>query len=208
VEITKLDGPIDAMYLVHKALRAEAARMEKMTAELEVNGSLQPFRLAFNSWVTALEYHAETEDKYVTPALANCQPVWSSEAERVRTAMAMLAEVQHPELVGKIENVLTVLDEEIGKTKVIARTKQHLYGQVVALRIAQEDHLETEEALVLPTLRQRLSEQQQLEVAKHLLIDGEAQDAHWMLDWIAKELTPGEKNLLADLEARFNGLPR
>ena len=71
------------------------------------------------------------------------------------------------------------------------------------MRIAQQDHLETEEALVLPTLRRRLSEEQQLEVAKHLFIDGDAQDARWMLDWTAKELTPGEKNLLADLEARF-----
>jgi hemerythrin-like domain-containing protein len=207
VEVTKLDSPIDAMYLIHKALRAEAVRVEQMASELEVNGSLQPFRLAFSSWAIALEYHAETEDKYVTPALSTCQPVGSSEVERVKTAMAVLDEVQHRELVGKMEGVLTVLDEEIGKTSVIVRTKQHLYRQVVALRIAQEDHLETEEALVLPTLRQRLSEQQQLEVAKHLLIDEEAQEVCWMLDWVTKELTPGEKNLLANLEARFKESP-
>jgi hypothetical protein len=232
MEITKLASPIDAMYLIHKALRAEATRVEQMASELEVNGSLQPFRLAFNSWVIALEYHAETEDKYVTAVLANCQPAGDSQAEQVwtwkssavlgdsrakgegsglagqvKTAMVVLGEIEHRELVSKIEDVLAVLDEEIGKTSVIVRTKQHLYGQVVALRIAQEDHLETEEALVLPTLRQRLSEQQQLEVAKHLLIDEEAQEACWMLDWVTKDLTPGEKNLLANLEARFQELP-
>lgn len=232
MEITKLDSPIDAMYLIHKALRAEAVRVEQMASELEVNGSLQPFRLAFSSWATALEYHAETEDKYVTSALTNCRAAgdsqteqiktWKSLAElgdwrakgdgsgladQVKTALVVLGAVEHRELVGKMEGVLTVLDEEIGKTSVIVRTKQHLYGQVVALRIAQEDHLETEEALVLPTLRQRLSEQQQLEVAKHLLIDEEAQESCWMLDWVTKELTPGEKTLLFNLEARFKEPP-
>lgn len=207
--------------------------MGKMAAELELGASLQPFRLAFNSWAMALEYHSETEEKYVTSALANCQPAGDSQAERLETwtilaglegsqaegdgsgltarvkaAMVVLGAVEHRELVGKMEGVLTVLGEEIGKTRVIARTKQHLYGQVVALRIAQEDHLETEEALVLPTLRQRLSERQQLEVAKHLLLDEEAQEPRWMLDWVTKELTPREKNLLASLEARFNRLPR
>lgn len=231
-EIIRLDSPVDAMYLIHKALRSEAARMENMAAELEVNGSLQPFRLAFNSWAIGLEYHAETEDKYVAAALANClspgdgegdqEGSWKSLpglegsqakgdggglAEQVKTAVVAFLEVGHRELVGRIEGVLTVLDEEIGKTRVIDRTKQHLYGQVVALRIAQEDRLETEEVLVLPILRQRLSEQRQLEVAKHLFIDEEAQEASWMLDWVAKELTPREESLLADLKARFKELP-
>jgi len=34
-------------------------------------------------------------------------------------------------------DVMTVLEEDIGATSVIPWTKQHLYGQVIALRVAQ-----------------------------------------------------------------------
>lgn len=231
-EITKLDSPIDAMYLIHKALRAEAERVETMAGLLEVGGSLQPFRLAFNCWATALAYHAEAENQYMTAPLTNCQPARDCEAEHadlaerledlagcmdgddtselaemVRDLMASANEEQHRELTQKLEDVLAVLNQEIGKTKLIERTKRHLYGRVVALRIAQDDHLENEEAFVLPVVRKRMSEQQQLEVARYLLIDEDAQDRRWIGDWMGQYLSPGERNLLAGLEARFKVLP-
>ena len=91
------------------------------------------------------------------------------------------------------------------KQYIITRTKQHLYRQVVSLRITQEDHLESEEALVLPMVRQRLTEEQQLTVARALLIDDQADDPRWIVDWVTRDLSSGEQKLLADLEARFNG---
>ena len=60
-EITSLDQPLDVMFLIHKALRAEAVRTEKAVSDLEDGSSLQPFKLAFNSWATALLYHSEAE---------------------------------------------------------------------------------------------------------------------------------------------------
>jgi hypothetical protein len=51
-----------------------------------------------------------------------------------------------------------------------------------------------------------MSEEEQLEVAKYLLIDEEAQDPRWIIDWVARELSPGERRLLAGLEARFKTL--
>jgi hypothetical protein len=230
-EIIRLGSPIDAMYLIHQALRAEAARMEKMTAELEVGGSLQPFRLAFNFWAVALGYHAEAEDKYMTAPLANCPPARDNEeehaglgqrlqemaecmdpddtrelAQRVRVAMASLNEEQHKELTQKLEDVMAVLNEEIGKTRLIDRTKRHLFGRIVALRIAQDDHLDNEEAFVLPVVRQRMSEAEQMEVARRLLIDEDSQTPRWIVDWVTRELSPGERCLLAGLEARFKPL--
>ena len=58
----KLESPIDTMYLIHKALRAEARRVENVVSRIEEGESLQPFRQAFYRWVTALAYHADTED--------------------------------------------------------------------------------------------------------------------------------------------------
>ena len=105
-----------------------------------------------------------------------------------------------------VEAVLAVLNEEIGKTSVITRTKQHVHRQVLALRIVQEDHFETEEALVLPAIRNKISQKRQLQMAKCLLIDEGADDPRWMIDWVASELAPEDRQQLAELEAQFEGL--
>ena len=61
VEITTLEQPIDAMYLIHKALRGEAGRTVELAKHLETGCSLQAFKLAFTAWATAIMYHAEKE---------------------------------------------------------------------------------------------------------------------------------------------------
>ena len=61
-EVTKLKNPIDVMYLIHKPLRAEAARVKEIVKQLEEGSTLQPFRLAFYQWVMALEYHSIMEE--------------------------------------------------------------------------------------------------------------------------------------------------
>ena len=230
-EITRLDHPIDVMFLIHKALRSEAAKVEEMVRQFDIGDSLQAFRCAFNFWATVLAYHAEQEDKYMTAPLTNSQPARDNEAEhvelggmlenltefmnedhtkviaqRVTEAMVVLNQQQHAELVEKLEDVMAVLNEEIGTTKVIARTQRHLYQRVLALRIAQDDHLENEEAFVLPEVWQRITENDQLEIARRLLIDEDAEDPRWVMDWVAQALSPNELELLEDLERRFNSV--
>ncbi len=231
-EITRIEHPIDVMYLIHKALSAQAARVEETVRRFEIGSSLQPIRAGFNIWASALAFHAQQEDKYMTAPLSDFQPARDNEtdhaalaamlgdlnilvdkddtrglSERVKEAMVALNERQHGELVEKLEDVIEVLNGEIGKTKVIARTWRHLYARVVALRTAQDDHLENEEAFVLPEVWQRISEAGQLEMARCLLIDEEAEDPRWVLKWMAKYLTPAEGGLLADLEQSFARVP-
>jgi len=38
---------------------------------------------------------------------------------------------------------------------------------------------------------------------KALLIDPKDDNPCWIIDWVASELDPGEKELLADLESKF-----
>ena len=68
-EVTSLDNPIDVMYLIHKALRAEALRVQGVAETLEEGGTLQNFKLAFNRWATALVFHAEQEDLFMAASL-------------------------------------------------------------------------------------------------------------------------------------------
>ncbi len=73
-EIERLESPIDTIYLIHKALKAEAGNIEDMVDHLDTGASLQPFKLAFNAWATALVYHAEQEERYMTQALNHSLP--------------------------------------------------------------------------------------------------------------------------------------
>jgi hypothetical protein len=99
--------------------------------------------------------------------------------------------------------------EEIGRTMLIARTPRQLFGAVVLARIAQDDHLEEEEAFILPVIRRQLSTTQQEEVIGHLLIDQEAEAPRWHLDWLREMLPPREGQCLVDLAAQIHaGCPR
>jgi hypothetical protein len=195
-KLTTLDHPIDAMYLIHNALRVEAARVQQAANQLEMGGSFKPFTQVFYRWVMALGYHAALEDRYVTTRLPDAAP-------------AREHELGHQRILEMMEDLQTYLQEELRRTMVIARTKRQVWKQVMLLLLAQEDILEEEEESMLPVLRHQLSPAQQLELVQHLLLDQESEEAGWMLDWITQNLTATERQLLADLEARFAvALPR
>jgi hypothetical protein len=222
-KMNRLQRPIDVVHLIHKALRAQAVRAEKEVEQLDALGGLHSFNMMFNSWVTNLITQTELKREHIGAALASGRRSGSTkpsytlpqtdalEAEEVVSApsadlsAAPLLSLEG-ELMESVEAVLNVLSEEIGKTSVITRTKQHVHRGVLALRYVQEDQFETEEALVLPALRDELSERRQLQIAKSLLIDEEADDPRWIIDWVASELDPAEQQQLTELEARFQRL--
>jgi recombinational DNA repair ATPase RecF len=74
----------------------------------------------------------------------------------------------------------------------------------MALRVLEFDHFENEEAFVVTVVAERMSEAQQLEVARRLLIDEEGDDPRWIIDWVASELDDDQRKLLSDLEGRFS----
>lgn len=205
-EITSLEQPIDAMYLIHKALRGEARRVENLARCVEVGNSLQPFKLAFTAWATALVYHAEKESGTDLSSLVDCFQNKSpgDSIERVIWHIVAKEDEVHERLLEGLQEVMTVLEEDIGASSIINRTKQHLFSQVVALRIAQEDHLETEESIVLPLVKERLPADRQLAVVGGLLIDDQAQDPNWVTDWMSQDLSSGESKLLDALIAQIS----
>ena len=231
-EITKLDDPIDVMFLMHAAFEALSERVERLAADGQEGGDLTQFIEGFHFWVKQLLYHAATEDTYMTAPLVDCQPARDNESEHadlanqggelgafldkgdeagildsIRTAVLTLEEAEHKDLAGRLEAVEEVLKKEIGQDKVLARTRRHLYQRVMELRVLEFDHFENEEAFVLALVRERITEEQQLALARHLLIDDEAENPRWIIDWVAEELAPAQRNLLASLESRFSEVP-
>ena len=228
-EITRLDSPIDVMYLMHKAFRELSERMEFEIARVQEGGDLSAFSTLFEFWAKRILFHATAEDTYMTAPLVNSQPARDNEAEHaelaqqagtliafmekgdaaglegnVKAAMAALEDEQHRDLAEKLHDVEEVLKREIGEDRVLARTRRHLYRKVVDLRVLEYDHFENEEAFVLPLVRERMTEAEELDVVRHLLIDGESEDTRWIIDWVNSELTMGERMLLGGLELRFS----
>lgn len=229
IQTTSLEHPIDSMRLIHKALRCEAARVEEMVRLLDEGDSLQPVRSAFNQWASALAFHAQQEDDHMTGLMPDYQPARVNEAEhaalepilsditgmldthdnrgladRVKALVAALHEEQHVQLFEKLEDVMAVLNEEIGRTKVVARTHRHLFQSVVTLRVTQDDHLECEEEFVLPEIRQTFGNAEQLAMVRALLIDEVAEDQRWVVEWVAQYLSPEEREVLAVLEKELS----
>ena len=210
-EFTALESPLDAIRLIHKALRSRGAMVAQIAEQAGAESSLQAFRCAFDSWASGLLYFFEQEDALMSPAALEAEssrpgakPVTQLEhgglAHKVKREMAAANGRGHLELTEMLEEVLTVLNGEIQRTSIIQRTRQHLCQRVLSLRLALDDHLEDEEAFVLPIMRRSMSEAQQREVVRRLLYDEESPEPHWIMNWVAQELTPGERQLLAGFE--------
>ncbi len=73
----------------------------------------------------------------------------------------------------------------------------------MSLRVAQDDHLECEEEFVLPEIRETFDEAAQLEMIRPLLIDDQAQDPMWVMEWVSQRLFLEERGYLQELAARF-----
>ena len=210
-EFTALESPLDAIRLIHKALRSRGAMVAQIAEQAGAESSLQAFRCAFDSWVSGLLYFFEQEDALMSPAaleaessrpgaksVSQLEP--GSLAQNVKREMAAANGRGHLELTEMLEEVLTVLNGEIQRTSIIQRTRQHLCQRVLSLRLALDDHLEDEETFLLPMLRRSMSEDRQREVVRRLLYDEESPEPLWIMNWVAEALTPEERQLLAGLE--------
>jgi hypothetical protein len=186
MDSSQLTHPIDAMHLMHRALRAEAARVEEAVNALEVGGSFKPFQPVFYRWAMALGYHMDIEERYFPTWLADTLPAQGSGAEQ-RHVMAMLEDLQ------------TYLHAELRRMIVIPRTQRQLRSKVIALSIAQDDLLEDEEERVLPVIRQQISAAQQVECIRSLLVDAEAVEQGDVPEWMAQDVTATEQQWLAAL---------
>jgi hypothetical protein len=175
------------MLLVHKAMAGGAERVEREADQLDEGSSLQPFRAAFNERAAAFMYLAEREDELFSGDAAGHADTATPE-DGARAAMLAANKDEHCEMDEKFQGVMGVLNVEIGRTSAIRRRRQYLFGSVLALRIAQQDHIENERAFVLPALKQRLSSQEQLDLTRELLVDSVSSDPRWVLDWIGQHL--------------------
>ena len=223
-----LDHPIDIMYLFHKAFMIHSVRTENLAKDSVEGGDLRSFKNSFEQWAKLFRYHVDTEDKYMTTPLAESQYARRNETEHeelregarnvegilsagdtfglsryVNSVMQALDEEQHEEISWSMQEVEEYLKQAIGEERVTARTRRHLYGKVMALRMLEFDHFENEEAFVVTEVREHLTVNQQMEIARHLLIDSESENPRWIIDWLFSELDAGDREIISSLESQF-----
>ncbi len=209
------------MKIMHGALSEEGLQVQAVVENLSEGESLQSFTIRFNQWASVLMYHADVEDEYMTGPLIDFLAGRTNEEEhsqlgelsdaltqyledqnsknlesRIKQVAVALHDEQHEQLLEKLEDVLSVLNDEISKTSLVARTRRHLYGKIVSLRICQDDHLESEEYLVLPEIETNLSNQQKKTLVNRLLIDKDSDDPQWILDWMKTRSTQKDADVL------------
>ena len=190
--LSQMEYPIDVMLLIHKAFSADAADVEQYIGDFDEEHSMQSFTLSFNEWAVAMMYHADMEDAHMTvdmeidyardnenehtdihTALEGVESLINLNENkdleyRVKEAILSLSDALHVEVINKLQDVMDVLDEEIGQQALIPRTKRHLFEKVVNARVTQDDHFENEEAFILPIIREHWSEEEQLALVKIL----------------------------------------
>lgn len=189
MDSNQLTYPIDAMHLIHRALRAEAACVEAAVNALQMGGSFKPCQRAFHRWAMVLSAHMAIEDHYFSTWLAD-------------TLLAREQEGEHEHMLAMLEDLQTYLHTELRRMIVIPRTQRQLRSKVIALGIAQDDLLEDEEERVLPVIRACISPAQQLELIRALLVDEEAAEQTDVPVWMAPALTAPEQQWLAELCSR------
>jgi hypothetical protein len=189
--IAPLTSPIDALCLIHNALRTEAERAEQTVEHLEVGSSFKAFQPVFYHWALVLSTYVETEERVLPTLVPEAARAWETTAGTAR------------QLLERLEALQTYLQTEIGKTIVIARTKRQLFGRVALARLLQEDLLEDEETDLLPVLRTRLSEARQWDLLRLLFIDQDAAPQDTMVAWIAQDVTDLQRQTLVSLTTRL-----
>jgi hemerythrin-like domain-containing protein len=195
MDITYYDSPIDVMYLIHHALRAEAAAVTRLARQLGTDDTRAAFAQALHRWASTLEEHARIEDTYMTPLLPSRPVVQDNE-------------VEHQRLTTLFRELVSFLQALPPQTSLTPRQQRQVLGQVITLCVEHDDHLESEEDLILPLVRQRLGEEQQCALVWRLLCNEESQERGTIRPWIIAALTTAEQQVLATLLARWEALPR
>jgi hypothetical protein len=135
MDITYYDSPIDVMYLIHNALRAEAAGVTQRARQLGTANTLVAFAQALHQWASTLEEHARIEDMYMTPLLP-ARPVVQDN------------EVEHQRLTTLFRELASFLQEIPPQTSITPRLQRQVLGHVITLGVEHDNHLESEEDLV------------------------------------------------------------
>ncbi len=194
---------LDHIFFVHEALRTTATDVTNQAYRLTNGDSLKGFNLAFTSWIAALVFYLEASEKYLEQHLE--QMLYEAKYDGVNTNKTLLmwftglSKFHNDKQLRRIDDILSTIHVEIGKTSLITRTIQHLILGILRLKIAQDDYLETQEQSLIPLISKHSTSTQQLHFLEHILIDQESDDCKWMIKWVIKNLDSPNKNLVSNL---------
>ena len=92
-----------------------------------------------------------------------------------------------------------VVRKLLGPDNVQSQLRRHLYKSVMALKVAEYDHFENEEAFVLPLVKEHMTIEQQSDCVRKLLYEDNSEYPRWIYDFIWDNLGDVERKLLERL---------
>jgi len=200
-------NPIDEIRFLHEALRTAASQVKQISDQLGTVHSLQGFTLAFTNWITVLIFSMTQQENHVEPSLRYTLSGKNGNLNQTNgNVILALSKVGREEQMSMIEDVFAVLYGEIGDTSPITRTIQHLQRQILAMEIAQTNHLETQDLLKIPILADSMDRIDQLSLLKNLLIDEGSDNRRWIVEWLSEHLDPVSNSALAELESQIEDI--
>ena len=186
------DSPIDVMYMIHHALRAEAAEATpRLARQLGTGDTLATFAQMLHRWASTLEEHARIEDTYMTPLLPARPIVQDNEAEHRRLTT----------LFHELKSFLQALrprrpSRRAGNARYWVRSSPSVSSMTTIWKVKRISSCHSSGSG---------SEDQQCALVWRLLCDGESQEAGTIRPWIIAALTTAEQQVLATLLARWEG---
>ena len=110
-----------------------------------------------------------------------------------------MEEENHALVMQRVKEVEEVVRKLLGSDNVQSQLRRHLYKSVMALKVAEYDHFENEEAFVLPLVKEHMTVEQQMDCVRKLLYEENSEHPRWIYDFIWENLGDGERKLLEGL---------
>ena len=110
-----------------------------------------------------------------------------------------MEEENHALVMQRVKEVEEVVRELLGPDNVQSQLRRHLYKSVMALKVAEYDHFENEEAFVLPLVKEHMTIEQQSDCVRKLLYEDNSEYPRWIYDFIWDNLGDVERKLLERL---------
>ena len=146
-----------------------------------------------------------TSGHVASESIANMSIISPVSYFSINNILAM-EEKNHATLMTKVKSVEDLLKELLGHSKLNTIFRRHLYEQIVALKVAEYDHFENEEAFVLPLVKDQMTKLEQLQCVEKLLFDEKSDYPAWIYDFIKSQLVPREAVLLDTLRKEIEEL--
>lgn len=183
--------------LIHEALMIRLGTISMILEERKGAELLHAFELAFNDWAAVFLFYSDQKQKYFARMIeedrfsnnpfrdsASDQP--NQENRELLAVLEMKGSTDA--VIAFVQDVLDVMRDEIGRTTLIPRTKNHLRMQFIKLKNEFTDYVDVFQTLAFPLIK-AADVESEIDSGSRFLRDEEADEEDWVIEWMRGNLS-------------------